>query len=230
MKMNTTPLLLVLIQLTLSSCSEQVLSARTDNVSGDKQQLSQLDRQYRKMIPVFWNQVYPDGGRTLYCSKAFDGGYHKTINIEHVFPMSWVMKSLRCGDRKQCRRTSQRFRYIESDMHNMYPSLSEANKIRSAMAYGIIRGDRTYRLNSVKRCDFEVDFKKRRVEPQPASRGEIARAMLYMEDTYPELELFDRQRRMLLEWHEADPPDRHEKRRNAVIEELQGIRNRWIDR
>ncbi len=221
---------LVVLAFTLACCSDQVVDEVIAALKTELQSTNNRQRSYRKTIPIFWNEVYPAGGKTLYCSRDFDGGYHKQVNIEHVFPMSWVMKGLRCGDRNQCRRNSERFRFIESDMHNMYPALSEANKIRSAMAYGIIKGERHLRLEMDPKCDFEVDFRKRRVEPTPSARGEIARAMLYMDDSYPELELFKRQREMLIQWHKADRPSKLEKRRNDVIERLQGVRNHWVDR
>jgi deoxyribonuclease-1 len=222
--------ILMLMNVFLISCSDQDVDDVIDSFIAQLDQSSSVNRSYRKMIPVFWNKVYPSGGKTLYCAQEFDGGYHKDVNIEHIFPMSWVMKGLRCGDRDQCRRSSERFRFIESDMHNMYPALSEVNKIRSAMAFGTIKGEKYLRIAAAPNCDFEVDFRKRRVEPSPASRGEIARAMLYMDDTYSELELFKRQRDMLIKWHESDRPSKLEKKRNDVIEELQGTRNRWVDR
>ncbi len=222
--------ILVLMSTSLTCCSDQAVDEVVAALTEQLVQSTSVKRSYRKMIPVFWDNVYPTGGATLYCAQEFDGGYHKEVNIEHVFPMSWVMKGLRCGDRNQCRRSSERFRFIESDMHNMYPALSEVNKIRSAMAFGIIKGENYLQLNSVSNCDFEVDFRKRRVEPAPASRGEIARTMLYMDDTYAELELFKRQRDMLIKWHKADRPSKLEKKRNDIIEKLQGMRNRWVDR
>lgn len=222
--------LIILMLTSLNGCSEQLVDEVVAALTEQIEQSANVDRSYRKTIPVFWNNVYPSGGATLYCAQGFDGGYHKHVNIEHVFPMSWVMKGLRCGDRNQCRRSSERFRFIESDMHNMFPALSEVNKIRSAMSFSTIKGEKHLKLDSVSNCDFEVDFRKRRVEPRPAARGEIARAMLYMDDTYPELELFKRQREMLIKWHQADRPSNLEKKRNDVIERLQGTRNRWVDR
>jgi deoxyribonuclease-1 len=187
------------------------------------------DRNYNLTRKVFWKELYPRGGYSLYCRQEFDGGYQTEVNVEHVFPMSWVMKELRCGDRNQCRRTSQRFNFIESDLHNMFPALQEVNKVRSAMPFGIIKGEKFLRLDAALNCDFEVDFHKRRVEPTPAARGEIARALLYMDDSYPELELFKRQRDMLIQWNKADRPSNAEKKRNDMIEKLQGVRNHWVD-
>lgn len=178
---------------------------------------------YREVRPLFWSKLYPRGGTTLYCGKRFSSRHGKKINIEHVFPMSWVTKTLRCGDRQKCRRTSRRFNRIEADMHNLYPALAKVNKTRSAMAYDLIKGEKHF----YKECDFEVDFRKRKVEPSPAARGKIARAMLYMADTY-NLKLFSSQKKLMLKWHRASPSGKAEKRRNRKIKEIQGKANPHI--
>ena len=72
------------------------------------------------------------------------------------------------------------------------------------------------------------DRRRRNVEPRPAARGNIARAMFYMQETY-DLKIFRRQAELLKRWHGEDPPDRDEKRRNQAIAEIQGNRNRFID-
>ena len=66
------------------------------------------------------------------------------------------------------------------------------------------------------------------VEPRDDVKGEIARSILYMMDTYrlplpPHMTLLP-----LIEWHEEDPPDDHERRRNDKILSLQGNLNHWI--
>jgi len=77
-------------------------------------------------------------------------------------------------------------------------------------------------------CDFEVDRKRRLVEPRPQVRGDIARAMFYMAETYG-FTIFKRQGKLLTRWHKEDPPDANERRRNTAIEDLQGTRNPYID-
>jgi deoxyribonuclease I len=178
---------------------------------------------YKEARPQFWNALYADGGRTLYCEQRFSSRHGREINIEHVFPMSWVMKSLQCADRQACRRTSRRFNQIEADMHNMYPALAKVNKQRSAMAYDLIDGEQHYYPD----CDFEIDFHTRRVEPAPQARGRIARAMLYMADSY-NLELYPRQKKLLLQWHRSHPPNREERLRNQRIRDIQGKANPYI--
>lgn len=179
---------------------------------------------YEDARPLFWQRIYPEGGRTLYCDQAFGAGYNRGLNIEHVFPMAWVTNALKCGTRKQCRETSARFNQIEADLHNLYPARTGINDARGAMRYGEIPGERR-RFGG---CDFEVDKGGRVVEPRPGARGEIARAMFYMRDAY-ELVIFDRLGRLLKQWHRQDPVGAHERQRSDAIEQIQGTRNKYID-
>ncbi len=182
------------------------------------------DTAYFQNMPLFWSQLYGDGGNTLYCGRPFGPRKGRQINIEHIFPMGWVASALNCGSRSQCRTTSPSFNRIEADMHNLYPALARINKARGSRAFGMVPGERR-RFGS---CDFEIDPQKRRVEPRPAVRGNIARAMLYMQARYG-LRLFPRQAALLRQWHRDDPPDHEELRRNRVIEQIQGQRNPFID-
>ena len=178
---------------------------------------------YLDTIPLFWRSLYPDGGTGLYCGEQFAAG-DRTYNIEHVYPMGWVSRALRCGDRQACRRESARFNVIESDMHNMYPARKDLNRARGSYPFREIRGERRVERG----CDLEIDHRARVVEPRPAVRGDIARSMLYMADRY-DLKIYERQRRLLLEWHRDDPVDDAERERNRHIARIQGQRNHWID-
>ena len=66
-------------------------------------------------------------------------------------------------------------------------------------------------------------------EPREAARGDVARAMFYMEDQYEQLVLFEKQANILLKWHFQDPPSKEERWRNDKIERIQGNRNSFID-
>ena len=178
---------------------------------------------YLEQIAIFWQTLYPSGGTDLYCGKRF-GKYDRAYNIEHVMPMAWVKKELKCGTRKQCRERSTRFNQIEMDMHNLYPSDKGANHERLAYAFAEIPGEKWWRED----CDLEIDKHKRLAEPREAVRGDIARAALYMEERWG-IPIYQRQRSLLLRWHQEDPPDAHERWRNDQIEAYQGNRNPWID-
>jgi len=179
---------------------------------------------YEEARRVFWSRLYAEGGETLYCGRRFDGPGGSGINVEHVFPMSWVTRALDCGSRQQCRLDSERFRRIEADLHNLWPARTDVNDARGAFAFGEVRGE----IWPFRGCDFEVDERRRVVEPRPASRGEIARSMFYMSQEYG-LRVFPRQGRELQAWHREDPPSDWERRRNDLIQQIQGNRNRFID-
>lgn len=181
--------------------------------------------EYFNILPLFWTKVYPNGGETLYCGRRFGSHKGRSINIEHIFPMSWTLKKFGCRDREQCRKISPKFNRVEADMHNLYPAIGKINKARSSYAFGMISGER----RSFGHCDFEIDQHKRRVEPRPEVRGNIARAMFYMHHRYG-LPIFKRQGALLRLWHRKDPPDAEERRRNNLIEKIQGNRNQFIDR
>jgi len=180
---------------------------------------------YREAKSLFWDQVYPKG-YTLYCRAKITQFRRDDINIEHVFPMAWVKNSLKCGTRNECRDSSPLFNQIEADMHNLYPSLAKLNYARQAYRFGVIKGEQRDFGN---KCDFEISKRYRVAEPMPKVRGEVARAMFYMEDRYDQLFLYEKQADILLKWHESDPPSKEEKRRNDIIEKIQGNRNPYID-
>jgi deoxyribonuclease-1 len=154
----------------------------------------------------------------------FNSRRGKQFNVEHVMPMSWAMKKLNCKDRDSCRRNSQRFRQIEADIHNLYPSRRDINQARGSFPFAMVRGEQRH----FGQCDFELDRKRRVVEPRTSVRGDIARAMFYMYDQY-EIRIHARQAKLLKQWNRQDPPDGFEIKRNEVIEKLQGNRNRFID-
>jgi len=180
---------------------------------------------YKQAKSIFWEELYPKG-HTLYCRAKISKFRQGDINIEHVFPMAWVKNSLGCGTRDECRAKSALFNEIEADLHNLYPSLSKLNYKRQAYRFGLIQGEKRHFGPN---CDFEVDKYRRVAEPMPAARGEVARAMFYMEHEYEELRLYKKQAEILLKWHKNDPPSKEEKWRNDKIENIQGNRNIFID-
>lgn len=180
---------------------------------------------YQEAKQLFWEEIYPKG-HTLYCHANIAHAKDKEVNVEHVFPMAWVKNSLKCGTRDECRQNSEFFNRIEGDLHNLYPALAKLNYARQAYRFGTIKGeDRRFG----KHCDFEVSKKDRVAEPRQEVRGDVARAMFYMEHQYDELVLFKKQADILLKWHFEDPPSKEERWRNDKIEKIQGNRNPFID-
>ena len=186
-------------------------------------------KNYRSARKVFWSKLYPQGGKTLYCREDFSNNHGQGINVEHVFPMSWVTKALSCGTRNQCRKNSNVFNSIEADLHNLYPSRTEVNEDRSSFRFGEVNGENR---NYGKSCDFEINSRSRVAEPTNEVRGDIARAMFYMAYQYKQhgLVIFSSQGKILYQWHIADLPNKDERYRNNKIEGLQGNKNIFIDK
>jgi len=179
---------------------------------------------YQKALRYFWRELYSTGGKTLYSEQQFGPTKPEWINIEHVFPMGWVVKALKCRDRKDCRYNSKAFNFIESDLHNLFPSRRDLNMLRASNRFGVIKGE----IRAIGSYDFEIDKKRRIIEPAAASQGEIARAMFHMSQAY-QLKIFSKQAQTLAYWNKLDQPSKEEKRRNDIIEEIQGTRNHFID-
>ncbi|MFB3073930.1 MAG: endonuclease I family protein [Candidatus Methylomirabilales bacterium] len=179
-------------------------------------------RNYRTARVLFWDRVYPEGGFTFYCGEPFED---KTdLNVEHIYPASWMAAFLGCGTRKQCRQTSERFNRMEADLYNLYPSRADINRARSNFRFGMIEGEE----REFGECNFERDKDSHVAEPRPITRGNIARAIFYMHKEYG-LPVDSRDIDLLKQWNRDDPPNYNGMRRNNVIEEIQGTRNRFID-
>ncbi len=180
-------------------------------------------KSYQQAIRAFWKHLYATGGKTLYSQQEFGPNKPEWINIEHIFPMAWVVNALDCKDRRDCR-YRKKFNFIESDLHNLYPSRRDLNMLRGSHRFGKIKGE----LRAIGSYNFKVDKKNRIIEPAPASQGEIARAMFHMSQTY-DLKIFKKQAETLAYWNKVDQPSKEEMRRNNLIENLQGTRNHFID-
>ncbi|MEX2525626.1 MAG: endonuclease [Gammaproteobacteria bacterium] len=175
----------------------------------------------------FRGDLYSQGGWTLYCGYQF-GRDRKTkngkyIDVDHIYSVSWMLENVECANRLACYDGSnQGFMEMESDLHNMYPVWSELVILRNDLPFGEIEGE-DWRFSD---CDFEWD--SRVVEPRAIARGNIARAIFYMHDTY-DLPIKPGMLETLRQWNRTDPPSKQEQYRNNRIEELQGRRNRFID-
>ena len=176
---------------------------------------------------IFWNDLYPGGGWSLYCGYRFENSFGVNEDylfvIEHIYPINQMLDFLNCKSRRQCRlKKNLKFIRMEADMQNLYPVWQDASIARRDMSFGIIEGE-DWRF---KNCDFERSLKF--VEPRPLARGNISRSIFYMHTKYGlplEKETIDRLKR----WNKEDLPSKQEKSRNDRIEEIQGTRNPYID-
>lgn len=203
-------------------------------------------RESKKMLE---RKVYFDHRVTLYCGYAYDKnkdvalpeGFtteaHKEragrVEWEHVVPAEnfgryfkeWREGSGRCINEKghffkgrRCaEKLSAEFRLMQADMYNLFPAVGAVNAIRSNYNYEMLPGV----PNAFGTCEMKID--NRKAEPPERSRGEIARAMLYMEETYaPVYRMSAKQRRMIEEWNAKYPVTQWECTRAGRIAGLQG--------
>ena len=143
------------------------------------------------------------------------------IEWEHVVPAWAFGHQLQCwqdGGRTNCRKNSEQFRKMEADLMNLVPAIGEINGNRSNYSFAMLEGEsRVYGA-----CDFEIDFKARKVEPAPEVRADIARIYWYMRDTYG-FKISDKQQKLFEVWSKLDPIDDWEIARKDRIESLIGF-------
>lgn len=179
----------------------------------------------REVRDAFW-QMHRDGGVTVYCGASFDGRSRRTatsalpVNIEHAVPQAH-MKAIRAAG---------------GDPHNLWPAILEVNAARQHWPLvEDIAGETAFFAERAEpelaACDFELKEEDDGavVEPAMAARGPLARAILHMALAYPAIDRQAIDFKLLLAWHAAHPVTAHERLRNDCIEDLTGVRNRFID-
>jgi len=115
------------------------------------------------------------------------------------------------------------FRAFHNDPHNLFPASGEINGDRLNLPFGQVEGEQ----QQYGACDFEVGGEPKRAEPGESSRGELARAMLYVRDRH-DVPLYLPEAK-LLEWHRSDLPEPWECARAGVIRERTGLTQTYIE-
>ncbi len=154
------------------------------------------------------------------------------IEWEHIVPAWKFGHQLRCwrragkvSARKHCAKTSRAFNLMASDLHNLVPAIGEVNGDRSNYRFSQWNG----KPRQYGRCRVLVDFKGRKVQPPPASRGAIARTYLYMSQAY-NFTLSKQQLNLFKAWNNSYPVNKFECQREKVIAVYQGNHNPFVQR
>jgi deoxyribonuclease-1 len=145
---------------------------------------------------------------------------------EHVMPAWLFGHQLQCwqtGKRKNCKKNSQVFKTMSSDLHNLVPAIGEVNGDRSNFSFNDWNGT----PHQYGQCSMLVDFKKRSVQPPKRSRGGISRTYLYMSERYS-IKLSKAQTRLMKAWDKMHPVDNWECERDNRIKAVQGWNNRFV--
>ena len=104
-------------------------------------------------------------------------------------------------------------------MHNIFPENARFDLDRRAARFEDLPDE-----TSVESCGFKRSFGI--IEPPDRIKGDIARALLYMNRAY-NLPLHG-DLNQLKHWNRIDPPSDEEKARNLKIADLQGNGNQFI--
>ncbi|MDB5220552.1 MAG: Endonuclease [Myxococcaceae bacterium] len=184
---------------------------------------------------------------------ARDAARAERIEWEHAVPAAafghtfaeWREGSPKCVDtkgkrfkgRKCARSASAEFARIEADLHNLFPVVGEVNGLRGDLPMGVLDPpDRAHAHANAGGTSATFHFGKcsSAIEggvfmPRREVRGDLARAYLYMNLSYPERGLVDDAHRAVFEaWDKEDPPDAWERERNSRIAARQGNANAFI--
>ena len=120
-------------------------------------------------------------------------------------------------------KVSTTYRRIEADLHNLFPEIGEINAMRANLPIGPV-ADKSATL-----AGLTAKIGGGAFEPPARVKGDVARAHLYMDDAYPELQLLSPQRRKLfVAWSRQDPVDAWECERAARIARVQGNPNPFV--
>jgi len=139
-----------------------------------------------------------------------------------------------CANRTECRKDpvstkKTRFNHAEGDLHNLFPAQINLNSARGRRLFGEIPGTETREV-TVGTNTFTCDFQRQDdvVEPRRIAKGNLAQGILYMCAEYdfpvdPDMLL------VLKKWNKSDKPTVFERKRNDLIEQVKGTRNKFID-
>lgn len=151
----------------------------------------------------------------------------KRIEWEHIVP-AWVFGHQRqCwqkGGRKNCVDTDPTFRAIESDLHNLAPSIGEVNADRSNFSYGMLPKNQPKQYGQ---CTSKVDSKMRTFEPRDEVKGQVARVYFYVHERY-KLDMSRQQQQLMMAWNKAYPVNKWEQERDNRIAKITGVHNPYV--
>lgn len=180
------------------------------------------------------NVQHPDGFVTTKHKKR-----SKKVEWEHVVPaqnFGQAFSEWRDGDeqcvnskgksfkgRRCAEKVNKEYRYMQADMHNLFPAIGAVNALRSNYNFTMLPEEKS----GFGSCDMRINDRK--AQPPVASRGRIARTYMYMESTYPKYQMSNQQRQLMNAWDKQDPVSQWECLRSKRIEKLQGNANAIVN-
>ncbi len=118
---------------------------------------------------------------------------------------------------------SEEFRYMYTDMYNLYPSIGAVNYLRAN--FNFTQFDSKV-PNTFGSCPLKISQNK--AEPADEVKGLIARTYLYMRQTYPRYSIGEPMYGILKAWAKKYPVTAWECKRAYRIEKVQGNANKIV--
>lgn len=162
----------------------------------------------------------------------------KRVEWEHVVPAEnfgrtfseWRAGHPNCVDSKgnafrgrNCAsKVNKEYRYMQSDLYNLYPAIGAVNAMRSNYNFTMLPAGQP----AFGSCLVKIDAGK--VEPTIESRGQIARTYLYMEQRYPRYKMSNPQKQLMHAWNKMYPVSAWECLRAKRIRKIQGNPNTLV--
>ena len=166
----------------------------------------------------------------------WNGSNSGTLTREHTFSQSWMPSNVGNSKWPNDAATGTHELPEYCDLHHLFPAdQANANGKRSNFAFGEVVGTPTF-ISSTGMGKLGNDSNGNKVwEPRDSHKGDLARAMFYMCETYNgvngnnwSLPAIINQS-ILKKWHFQDPPDAWEIARHEYIASVQHNRNPFID-
>ncbi|MFQ3266109.1 MAG: deoxyribonuclease-1 [Colwellia sp.] len=157
---------------------------------------------------IEWEHVVPaeSFGRTF---SEWRNGHEQCVNSKGK-----SFKGRRCAEK-----VNTEYRYMQSDMFNLYPAVGAVNALRSNYTFTLLPTMKS----DFGSCAMKIDSRK--AEPPKAARGKIARTYLYMDDVYALYSMSKSQNKLMNAWDRMYPVDAWECARTKKITRLQKSKN-----
>ena len=157
---------------------------------------------------IEWEHVVPaeNFGRTF---NEWREGHKLCVNSQGK-----PFKGRRCAEK-----VNTEYRYMQSDMYNLYPAIGAVNALRSNYNFTVLPAAQS----DFGSCDMKIENSK--AEPPERARGQIARTYLYMESAYKRYSMSKAQRQLMNAWDKMYPITAWECLRADKIYKIQNNEN-----
>ncbi len=239
--MKLTNSLFIVVLLCFSASS--IAAGNQTNQSFSKAKKNLERSIYRDHHETIYCGAKYDSKKRVVPPKGFKTAKHKKrakrIEWEHVVPAEnfgrafseWRTGNKQCVNRKgksfkgrKCaEKVNIKYRYMQADMHNLFPAIGAVNAMRSNYNFTMLPAVKS----EFGSCNMKID--NRKAEPPVHSRGRIARTYMYMDQTYPKYKMSKQQLQLMNAWDKMYPVSAWECERSKRIRKIQGNANRVVD-